>query len=132
MGLDSSDILIMKFLLIQCNCKEKEEFLMKKQIKNFMKAVFISISSLTAGMAITAVSFNLFDSLTNNQMKLLFALDVICLAILGTIIYFIVESKKIQNRRKKEFEKRHNKRIAQRNDQMKDIFKIINHSDFAA
>lgn len=105
---------------------------MKRQIKNFIKAVLISISSLMAGIAITAVSFNLFDSLTNNQMKLLFALDVICLAVLGTIIYFIVESKKVRDRRKKEFEKRHNSRIAQRNDQMRDIFKIINQTDFAA
>ena len=46
---------------------------MKKTGKKLIQSLVIWVVTLAAGFLITYVSFNLFDNLTANQLKLLFA-----------------------------------------------------------
>lgn len=62
---------------------------MNKTIKKIISSIIISSITLGIGFGITMVSFNLFGTLTPNQMKLLFAVDVICLvAVVGAFLFF--------------------------------------------
>ncbi len=105
---------------------------MKKTVKQIISTLVISGVTLAAGFAITGISFNLFDDLTPNQMKVLFAVDVLSLAVIAVSVWYFFESKRIKARRKKELEKRHQQRIIQRENEMREINKLINFSNFAA
>lgn len=67
---------------------------MKKSLKQFVSGLVICIATLLFGFAITALSFNLFETLTSNQMKVLFAVDIICLIMAGGLAFFLSETKK--------------------------------------
>ncbi|MCM1115792.1 MAG: MFS transporter [Clostridium sp.] len=101
----------------------------KKQI---LKGITIFFTTLIFGFFITIVTFHLFDTLTDNQMKLLFALDVISLLIAGCIAWFVCESKKAKKEKAKELARRHRKRVNDRLQEMSEIEKIISTADFAA
>lgn len=105
---------------------------MNKKTKQLIEGAIIFISTLVVGFAVTVLSFRLFDSLTQNQLRILFAVDFAALIAAGggTMLYF--ESKKNKEKRKKEFEKRHNKRIEEKQSQLKNIEAIIANSTFAA
>lgn len=105
---------------------------MKKTFKKFITALTIFTVTLIAGFAITGISFNLFESLTSNQMKIIFSVDILSLAIIAISVWYFFESRKIKEQRKKELEKRHQKRIIQRENELSEINKIINFSNFAA
>ncbi len=74
---------------------------MKKSLKQFVSGLIICMATLVFGFAITALSFNLFDTLTSGQMKALFALDVASLITAGGLAFFLSETK----REKKEQQK---------------------------
>jgi len=121
--------------LLKWNCKENEKqrrILMKKKTKKFITGIIIFISTLAAGFSITAISFSLFDSLTNNQMRILFGTDVIMLLIIGTIAWFIYESKLNCTKKSKESEQRHNDRMQRNIDYSKELSTILDYSNFAA
>lgn len=105
---------------------------MNKRTKQLIEGTVIFISTLVIGFIITILSFKLFDSLSQNQMRILFAVDFIMLIASagGVMLYF--ESEKNKKREKKEFEKRHNKRVEERQAQLKDIESIISGRNFAA
>lgn len=105
---------------------------MKEKTKKFITGIIIFISTLVTGFSITAISFRLFDSLTNNQMRILFAADVIMLLIIGTIAWFIYESKVNCNRKDREFEQRHNDRVKRNIEYSKELATILDYSNFAA
>ncbi len=105
---------------------------MKNTVKKLIQSVIISVVTLFAGCIITCVSFNLFDNLTSNQMKVLFAFDVICLAATGAFTLFIYDRKKLLKKRKKKLERLHYQRILKREQEFSQIEQIIDHSDFAA
>lgn len=67
---------------------------MKKSLKQFISGLIICAVTLAFGFAITAVSFNLFDTLTTGQMKTLFALDVVSLITAGGLAFFLSETKR--------------------------------------
>ncbi|MGN1202724.1 MAG: hypothetical protein ACI4RF_05460, partial [Eubacterium sp.] len=81
---------------------------------------------------ITMISFNLFDSLSANQMKVLFAIDVLSLAAIATGVWYFFESKKAKARRRNALEKRHYERIEQIKKQTNEINNVVNYSNFAA
>lgn len=97
-----------------------------------IKGLCIFSVTLLSGFGITALSFNLFDVLTQNQMRLLFAVDVLLIMAIGTIVWFIFESGKVKKKKQKEFEERHNERVNAKNAQMKDIEIIIAKNKYAA
>ena len=43
---------------------------MKNSIKKLLKGLFITTVTLFAGFGITALTFNLFETLTSNEMKI--------------------------------------------------------------
>ncbi|MCH5320472.1 MAG: hypothetical protein J1E36_01835 [Eubacterium sp.] len=105
---------------------------MKKTVKQIISGLVIFGVTLAAGFVITAVSFNLFDSLTANQMKLIFAVDVLSIVAVATGAWYFFDSKKAKARRKRELEKRHFERIKQKETEMTEINKLINFTNFAA
>lgn len=105
---------------------------MKKSIKQLLSGAIISAVTLAFGFALTMLSFNLFDSLTANQMKILFAADIICLALTGCIAFFLFESKRSKKRKEKLLQERHNRRIEKRNNEIKGLESILNKYDLVA
>lgn len=105
---------------------------MKKSVKKLLSGLTITIITLAIGFAITAISFNLFDILNRNQMRALFALDVIILLAVGSIFWFIGEGKRAKALRQRELEKRHYERVKEREAQMSGVLDIINSANFAA
>lgn len=105
---------------------------MNKNKKQIVTASIIFITTLLSGFAITALSFNLFDVLTQNQMRVLFTADVLILFAIGSAAWFCFEAKKSKAKKKKELELRHNKRIEQRYTEMREIDAILAKNKFAA
>lgn len=105
---------------------------MNKRTKQLIEGTVIFISTLVIGFIITILSFKLFDSLSQNQMRILFTVDFIMLITSAGGVMFYFESEKNKKQRKKEFEKRHNKRVEERQTQLKDIESIISGRNFAA
>lgn len=99
---------------------------MKKSVKQLILSIVISGVTLAAGFIITAVSFNLFDALTPNQMKILFAADVLSLSAIATGVWYFFDSKKARAKRKKEMKKRHSERIRNYEKEMAEISELIN------
>ena len=84
---------------------------MKKSIKKLFKGLLITTITLLCGFGICTLSFNLFGTLTTNEMKIFVALDVITLISVGGIFYYVDEKKAKNKMKEKEFEKRHMKRV---------------------
>lgn len=102
---------------------------MKKSTKKIILSIAISIITLIVGVVITAISFNIFDELTRNQLRLLFTFDVLILLAIGTISWFVYENKQMKNKKRKELERRHNVRVEK---QTEEILNLINCKNFAA
>ena len=108
---------------------------MKKSVQKLFKGLLITTVTLLCGFGICAVSFNLFGTLTENEMKLFVALDVITLIAVGGVSYYIDEKKTKSRKKAKEFEKRHMQRVerAFREYDGLDMVKICaNSNDYAA
>lgn len=105
---------------------------MNKNFKKIFEGILIFTATLTAGFLITVFSFNLFDELTRNQLRILFAADISALFAISSAVCFSVNSKKQRLKRKNEFEKRHNERIKKRNAEMTEINIITAKNQFAA
>lgn len=105
---------------------------MKNSAKKFLSGLAITAITMATGFIITAISFNLFETLTQNQMRLVFAIDVIILLVIGTISWFIYENKQLKEKRKKETELRHIKRVREINKQNQEIINIISRTNIAA
>lgn len=84
---------------------------MKKSVQKLFKGLLITTVTLLCGFVICAIFFNLFGTLTANEMKIFVALDIIILLTVGGIFYCIDEKKAKNKIKEKEFEKRHNERI---------------------
>lgn len=105
---------------------------MKKSTKKAITGAIIFAVTLFSGFGITAVSFNLFDVMSRNQMRLIFALDVILLLVIGAIAWFVYEHKSAKKIRKKKFEKRHNERLCKIESQKSEILSLLKSENFAA
>ena len=105
---------------------------MKKNKKQIFTGIIIFTVTLIAGFGITVLTFSLFDTLSRNQMRFLFALDVFLLIISGGGVYLFSEAKKKSREKKELFEKRHNGRVAEKNKMMSGIYDIIENKNFAA
>ena len=105
---------------------------MNTKSKKIIKGLLIFSATLLSGFAITALSFKLFDVLTQNQMRILFAADVVFICVIGAAVWFIFESSRLKKKKQKLFEQRHNERVRAKNAQMKDIDIIIAKNKYAA
>lgn len=105
---------------------------MKKSSKKLLTGAIIFTVTLLTGFGITAISFNLFDVMNRNEMRIIFAIDVILLFLIGTVAWFIYEGKKAKKARKNNFEKRHNERINKIEKQHTEMLSILNSKNFAA
>ena len=73
---------------------------MKKSVQKLFKGLLITTVTLFADLEFVQFSFNLFGTLTANEMKIFVALDVIILLTVGGIFYCIDE-KKAKNKKKR-------------------------------
>lgn len=105
---------------------------MNKTVKKLISSVAISAVTLSVGFIVTMVSFNLFDALTTNQMRILFTVDFVCLIAVGGIFLYISESKCAKRKRRQGFEKRQRERIEENEKEMAQINEIITNSGYAA
>lgn len=105
---------------------------MNKNTEKLISSIVISTTTLIAGFIITMVSFNLFGELTANQMKILFAIDFLCLAAVGGIFLFLPEYKKDKKREKRELERKRKRRFLENEKQIAEINAIISASNYAA
>lgn len=105
---------------------------MKNTVKKIFTSVIISTATLLAGLLITMVSFRLFGNLSTNEMRLLFAIDIISLVTAGAGFLIFQENKSCKRKKEEAYQSRRNERIAQLDREMNEIERIINHSDFAA
>ena len=105
---------------------------MKKRIQKIIKEALIFGVTLITGAAISGVSFNLFDALTSTQVRVLFAIDIAILVVIGAITLIIYESKQSKKEREEKFRERHNKRIEENERRMSGIEEIISFSKYAA
>lgn len=105
---------------------------MKKTLKQIIFAIAIMAVTLAAGFALTGFSFNLFENLSQNQMRILFAADVLLLAAVATGVWYFFDSKKARKKRARDFQQRKSRRINQQTKQLRDINEIINFSNYAA
>lgn len=105
---------------------------MKKTLKQIIEEILICIVTLAAGALISSISFNLFDTLTRSQVRVLFAIDIIILLVIGTAALLIYESKQSKKEREARFRERHSKRIENHKKRMSGIDKIISYSNYAA
>ncbi|MDD6728926.1 MAG: hypothetical protein PUE08_06895 [Eubacteriales bacterium] len=105
---------------------------MNKSVKKIITSIIISAVTLAVGFGITMVSFNLFDSLTANQMKVLFTIDMLCLIGVGAVFFFLSESKEAKKRKERELQKRRRQRAEQFEENMMQINSIISNSNYAA
>ena len=105
---------------------------MKKRMQKIIKEVLIFVVTLITGAVISGVSFNLFDALTSTQVRVLFAIDIAILVVIGAIALLIYESKQSKKEREERFRERHNKRIEENERRMSGIEEIISCSKYAA
>lgn len=105
---------------------------MNKTVKKIISSITISAVTLLVGFTLTMVSFNLFDALTTNQMRILFTIDFVCLIAVGGIFLYISESKSAKRKRRQGFEKRQRERIERNEKEMAQINEIITNSGYAA
>ena len=105
---------------------------MNKNTEKLISSIVISTTTLIAGFIITMVSFNLFGELTANQMKILFAIDFLCLAAVGGTFLFLPEYKKDKKREKRELERKRIRRFLENEKEIAEINAIISASNYAA
>lgn len=84
---------------------------MKKTLKKLFKSILITTVTLLSGFGITSISFNLFGTLTSNEMKLFLAIDIIILVFVGGVFYYIDEKQSKRKKKEMEFQKRHLQRV---------------------
>lgn len=67
---------------------------MNRKTKKAADSLIIFAVTFIAGLLISAISFNLFDRLSINQMRILFAADILFLLGSGALAWFLFERKK--------------------------------------
>lgn len=87
---------------------------MKNSVKKIFKSIAISVVTLVVGFGITAISFNLFDNLSRNELRVLFAVDFIILFAIGGITLWSSERKATRLKKERELAKRHEARVIER------------------
>lgn len=105
---------------------------MKKVLKQIIEEISICAVTLIVGGIISGVTFNLFDTLTRTQLRVLFAIDIISLLVIGTIALLIYEAKQSKKEREARFRERHEKRVESEEKRMQGINEIISLSNYAA
>lgn len=72
---------------------------MNINLRKILNALFIFTVTAAAGFLITAVSFNLFDRLTVNEMRILFTLDILLLLVCGGYFLYHSDKKRVRKER---------------------------------
>lgn len=105
---------------------------MKKSTKKIVGGILIFAVTLIVGFGITCISFNLFNNMSINQMRLVFAVDIIVLLITGACAWFIYEGKEAKKQRELEFSHRHNERLKAVEKRNNELFNLTQNGNYAA
>jgi hypothetical protein len=105
---------------------------MKKKIQSALRSFALFAVTLTSGFALTLGSFNLFESLSRNQMRLLFVADIAIILSVGAAVHFFTESRRARVKKENELRNRHEARVRIHNSQYDEVNKIIGFYDNVA
>lgn len=78
-----------------------------------LKSIALSLSALTVGFFAISLPFNLFDSLSNEAMHIIFIAEIIIYSFIGAIFLIVKDRKKqeeIKNEKRREIR---NKKVEQ-------------------
>ena len=90
----------------------------------------ISVAALLVGFGAMVLPFHLFNNLTPMQMRILFFAEIIVYFLIASAFFLIKEEKAQREIKAREFEERHARRVAKRQNELKGI--RVNNYDLAA
>ena len=90
----------------------------------------ISVAALLVGFGAMVLPFHLFNNLTPMQMRILFFVEILVYFLIASAFFLIKEAKAERKIRALEFEERHARRVAKRQNELKGI--RVNNYDLAA
>ncbi len=86
---------------------------MKINISKLFKGILITLTSLTAGFFAICFPFHIFDELSTNSLRVLFACEIIVYLVVAMIFLLIKDKKDIQKSKEKQKQIKRNKKIEQ-------------------
>ena len=90
----------------------------------------ISVAALLVGFGAMVLPFHLFNNLTPMQMRILLFAEIIVYFLIASAFFLIKEEKAQREIKAREFEERHARRVAKRQNELKGI--RVNNYDLAA
>ena len=99
-------------------------------MKNLFVKAMISVAALLVGFGAMVLPFHLFNNLTPMQMKILLFAEIIVYFLIASAFFLIKEEKAQREIKAREFEERHARRVAKRQNELKGI--RVNNYDLAA
>lgn len=84
---------------------------MNNLFSKIIKSIIIATVTLLCGFGITALTFNLSDTVSTNELRILFVADFLLLCVIGGAYFYAFESKSKKQKKKNEFKQRHDKRV---------------------
>lgn len=104
----------------------------KTNLKKGITAALISIAGLAVGFALMMFPFRLFDSLSDTEMKILFAAELAIYFTIGTCFFLAREKSKKKEQEKREKERLRRAQLAKSNKAINDALCSVIFADSAA
>ncbi len=105
---------------------------MKKSFKNTLTGIIIFAVTIILGFSISYIIFDLADTLSRIQLRILLSADIITLTAIGSACWFLYESRLAKKEKEAQFKKRHSKRVERINAQTNEAKNILSTVNFAA
>ena len=99
-------------------------------MKNLINKAIISVAALFVGFGAMVLPFQLFTNLTPMQMRILFFAEIVVYFLIASAFFLVKEEKAQRKIKAIEYEERHARRIAKRQNELKGI--RVNNYDLAA
>ena len=104
----------------------------KTNLKKGITAALISIAGLAVGFALMMFPFRLFDSLSETEMKILFAAELAIYFTIGSCFFLAREKSKKKEQKRREKERLRRAQIAKYNKAVNDALCSVILADSAA
>lgn len=86
---------------------------MKINFSKIIKGIIISITSLTTGFFAICIPFHIFDELSSNSIRVLFAAEIIIYLAIAMIFLIIKDKKDIKKEKEKQKQLKRKKKVQQ-------------------
>lgn len=77
---------------------------MKKSINNILKSVLVSLTTLIVGFVAISLPFNLFNTLTEKEMRIIFLCEIIIYSVMFAL-FFVVKERSEEKKKQKQKDK---------------------------